>query len=214
MPYIFNQTNFLFRISIILVFICVILWSFYGCVAWQKDVVLNSIHFERFVYASYRGDMIGYLAEDTVIQDYPCKATFITFYEDWTLENFQLSEPYEFGKNLLPINTWIILTKEGHIRICQFPKDTEIQGHLCKGGWGGRSGCTTGFYKNGKLKHFFSREDILIEGVPCKRGGVILHDNGRLKKCKLTEDTVRNGTKYKRNSKMNFDEEGAVVTVE
>ena len=40
-----------------------------GCDDWENDVMVNGIKFTRFSHSS----MKGYLAEDTLIQDYPCK---------------------------------------------------------------------------------------------------------------------------------------------
>jgi hypothetical protein len=184
-------------------------------VAWEKNFVINGIHFEKFVYSSYRGDMIGYLAEDTLIQNYPCKKGFIVFHDDWSLEEFQFSKPFEFNGLLIPAKTWASLDKEGNITILMFPEDTWVQGHLCRGSKMGRQGVHTSFYKNKKLKSFFARENTDIDGILCKGSlfhPIRLHDNGKLMGCTLAKTMKLNGTDYKEKSKIKFDREGNVIS--
>ena len=78
--------------SIIISPIIGIFITLFGCVACKQDVGLLGIHFDKFAYDSKLGSPKGYLAADTVIQGYPCKKGFVAFYDDWNLNEFQLSQ--------------------------------------------------------------------------------------------------------------------------
>lgn len=180
-----------------------------GCVEWEKDVVLNGIRFEKFC----RGNMMGYLAEDTIIQNYPCKKSFVVFYDDWSLDEFQVSKSFEFNDFVIPAKTWVSLDKDGNITICMFPRDIRVQGHLCRGSIMGRESIHTVFHKNKKLKCFFARKDVNIDSIPCKGSvfcPILLHDNGKLQSCTLAKTITVNGKTYQKGSKISLDKKGNV----
>ena len=208
-----KKVHFQYVKIIILLFICVGSFGLSGCDEWENDVVINGIKFTKFSHSSKK----GYLAEDTLIQDYPCKKGFVVFYDDWSLNTFQFSEPFEFSGFVIPAKTWGMLDKEGNIYICFFSKDTEVQGYPCRGSIMGREGIQTSFHKNGKLNCFFPRKDIEIDGILCK-GSVfhltVLHNNGRLRSCTLAETTTIHGSEYKMKSKISLDREGKIVSSE
>ena len=77
-----------------------------GCVAWEQDVVLLDIHFNKFGYDSKLGSPKENLAADTVIQGYPCKKGYVNFYDEWNLNEFQLSQSIQLNKKV--IIPWVI----------------------------------------------------------------------------------------------------------
>ncbi len=181
-----------------------------GCDEWENDVVVNGIKFAKFSHSS----MKGYLAEDTLIEGYPCKKGFVFFYDNGNLNTFQFSKPFEFSDFVIPAKTWGKLDKEGDIYICFFSKDTEVQGYLCKGSIMGLEGITTSFHKNGKLSCFFPRKSVEINGIPCKRSVFHLtglHDNGRLRNCTLDKTMIINGKEYQKGTKIKLDKEGKIL---
>ena len=66
-----------------------VLLSTAGCAPWQvgaeKDVVKNGMMFKSFREFD-DGTKVGVLAEDMVIDGWPCKKDFIVFHSDWRLE--------------------------------------------------------------------------------------------------------------------------------
>ena len=194
--------------SIMILVVTVMLIS--GCDEWENDVVVNGIKFDRFSQSS----MKGYLAENTLIQGYPCKKGFIFFYDNGNLRTFRFSKPFEFSDFVIPEKTWGMLDREGDIYICFFSKDTKVQGYPCRGSIMGLEGVQTSFHKNGKLNCFFPRKDIEIDGILCK-GSVFhltgLHDNGKLRNCTLAKTMIINGKEYQKGTKITLDKEGGIL---
>ncbi len=162
-----------------------------GCKDWEYDVEKNGIHFKK-IHRSKGGTRVGYMTENYVIQGFPCAKGWIHFDENWNLRSFQLSEDFTFKNLQFPAHTWFHFPYHAHQTgfICSFPYDYRVQGHLC-GGSGGFKGTQTGFYESGRLRSFFAPEDVIVDGVPCESSifvNINLHENGRLKSCKLAED--------------------------
>lgn len=181
-----------------------------GCVTWQHDVEVNGIPFKKYSANSVRGDNIGYLAEDAIVQGYPCKAGFIALHDDLSLTLFTAASAIEFGDITVPPKTYVYINQGGHIERCAFPADVEIQGHLCRGGWGGPQGVTTSFYDSGKLRYFFSREDAEIDGVLCKGSllhGIRLHEDGSLSECRSAAQQTVDGVTYGKGSEIKLPSE-------
>ena len=103
---------------------------------------------------------------------------------------------------------------------CFLPRNTEIQGILCRGdrhrGW------ETVLYVNGKLLKAWLARTEEIQGVPCMKatfwteflGGdaaVYFHSNGKLAKCKLARDVTINGHRFKKGDHVCFDSEGKLI---
>lgn len=188
-----------------------------GCSPWQagaeKDVVRNGIRFETF--REYDdGTKVGTLAEDTVIDGWPCMKAFIVFHSDWRLDELQLSRDYERNGIMMPARTWVFPNREGNPGVCMFPHDVEIQGYLCRGSRAEKGGFMTRFYNSGRLKLFWSREPVEVDGVTCKDTllkGILLHENGRLQECTLEEAATVRGVEYRKGSRIRFDDSGRVV---
>ena len=198
-------------ILILVVLICTV-----GCSPWQvgaeKDVVKNGIMFETFREAD-DGTKLGALAQDTVIDGWPCDKDFIVFHPDWRLDELQLSQEYERNGIVMPEGTWVFPDKRGNPGICMFPHDVEIQGHLCRGSWMGKEGFMTAFYASGKLHWFYSRDPVVVDGVTCNDSlfeAIYLHPDGRLQQCELDKAVTIKGVEYPRGFIIHFDQAGKV----
>jgi hypothetical protein len=202
----YNAINFISGI-IILVSLC-----FPGCKNWEHGVEKNGIHFKK-ISQSESGTIIGFMTEDHEIQGFPCKSGWIHFKEDFILQSFQLSREFTFNNTLLPAHTWIHLPYKGLTGyILSLPFDYQIQGHLC-GGSGGYKGTQTGFYDSGRLRSFYSPEEITVNGVPCETSilnNVNLHENGNIGSCKLSKDYKVDGVTYKKGSIIELYESGKI----
>ena len=188
-----------------------------GCSLWEvgaeKDVVKNGIKFKIF-RENDDGSKLGKLAEDTVIDGWPCKQGFIAFHSDWRLDELQLSRDYERNGIVMPEGTWVFPDKQGNPGICMFPHDVEVQGYLCRGSRMGKEGFMTSFYASGKLNWFYSRDPVMVDGVICKDSlfeAIYLHQNGRLKQCALDKTATIKGVEYSRGSILRFDQQGKVL---
>ncbi len=200
--------------KVIGIFICLIVT---GCVHWERDVIMHGIHFDKFAYDSKLGSPKGYLAADTIIQGYPCKKGFVSFYDDWKLDEFQLSQPVRLNDEVvIPTNSWGFLDRDGNLTTCMLPVDLEIQGYPCRGG-GGKAGFMTSFHKNGNLKYFFTKDDIEIDSIPCSGSifhGIGLHESGNLESCTLAKTTTIQNRQFKKKSKIVLNGEGNLVNLD
>jgi hypothetical protein len=72
----------------------------------------------------------------------------------------------------------------------------------------------TGFYPNGRLKYFWPPENLEVDGVPCKATGfqsVSLHENGRLRMCRLSRATTIQGRAFTEGEDVALDENGTLA---
>ena len=100
--------------------------------------------------------------------------------------------------------------------ICMFPKNTIIQGYLCRGNLNkmGTEGIHTTLYLNGRLRHFFPKKNVLINDIYCMSSiftGILLYEDGKLKECKLAKDQTINGVYYKKGTKLSQNEDGKII---
>ena len=166
-----------------------------GCHAWRYDATVQGLAF-RQVRIEENGLVIGQLKEDTIIRGRPCKRGWVHLQADGVPVGFTAFRAINLGRFQIPADTWVFQSADGTVQVCAFPKDTEIQGHCCRGS-GGPKGVQTAFYSSGALKQFFLCRDTTVDGIPCQAGSlnesVALHENGRLKACALGEAIVRDG---------------------
>jgi hypothetical protein len=111
----------------------------------------------------------------------------------------------------LPAGTTVFFNKEGEFDYCWLSRPTVIQGFECKGH--GHS-TMTGFYPNGRLKYFWPPENLEVDGVPCKATGfqsVSLHENGRLRMCRLSRATTIQGRAFTEGEDVALDENGTLA---
>lgn len=120
--------------------------------------------------------------------------------------------------SFLPKGTTICAHEDNRI-ICFLPRNTEIQGILCRGH---KHDWQTVFYTNGKLALAWLAQNEEIQGVLCKKasfwteifGGsakVQFHDNGKLSRCKLAKDFSIEGQTFKKGDIVYFDREGKLI---
>ena len=206
----------LLRMSVSMLLLLIMICTM-GCASWrmgaENDVVKNGIRFEAF--REYDdGSKLGELASDTVIDDWPCKKDFIVFHPDWRLDELQLSRDYERNGIFMPERTWVFPDVQGNPGICMFPHDVNIQGYLVRGSWMEKEGFMTLFYASGKLKLFYSREPVTVDGVTCDDSifeGISLHESGRLQQCKLGKTASIDGVEYSKGSIIKLDQAGKVL---
>jgi hypothetical protein len=184
-----------------------------GCFQWQYDATVMGVPFSKVRVED--GIVIGQLREDTVIAGRPCERGWVHLASNGVPIGFTAFREIDFGRFKAPAETWVMQNKDGVVTVCSFPRDTEVQGHLCRGGWGGSEGPQAAFYPDGALKEFFMRQDTRIQGVPCKAGifsqSISLHENGGLKSCVLSEDYVRDGRTYPKGTHLRLDPDGRII---
>jgi len=69
----------------------------------------------------------------------------------------------------------------------------------------------TSFHPNGRVKEFFPPKDLVIDGIPCEASvfhPVVLHPDGRLRRCNLAENCSLGGRKFEKGSILELDELG------
>ena len=208
-----HKASLLWMVAVVLV---VTMSCTMGCSPWQlgaeKDVVKNGIRFDTF-RENDDGTKIGILAGDTVIDGWPVNKDFIVFYPDWRLDELQVSRDYERNGVFMPAGTWVFPDKQGNPGVCIFPRDVEVQGHLCRGSGSGKEGFMTAFYASGKLHWFYSRDPVVVDGVSCKDSlfeAIYLHPDGSLQQCKLDKAVTIEGVEYRRGFIIRFNQAGKV----
>ena len=188
-----------------------------GCAPWQvgaeTDVVKNEIRFQSFREFD-DGSKLGNLAEDTVIDGWPCKKGFVAFHPDWRLDELQLSRDDERNGVFMPAGTWVFPDARGNPVTCIFPRDVEIQGYLCRGSGTGKKGFMTRFYSTGRQRLFWSREPVQVDGFVCKDSqftGISLHNNARLQECILDQPATFSSITYRKGTRLRLDASGKDV---
>jgi hypothetical protein len=184
-----------------------------GCFDWQHDVTVQGIAFSR-VRVEDSGLVIGLLKADTIIGGRPCKQGWVHLRPNGVPVGFTAAREIDLGRFKIPAETWVFQNEAGVVTVCSFPRDTEVQGHWCRGS-GGPTGVQAAFYPDGALKEFFLPHDTRIQDVPCKAGyfneAIWLHENGRLKACVLSEDLVRDGRTYSKGARLRFNSDGRIM---
>ena len=184
-----------------------------GYTPWQRNVVVKGIRFDR-LRSSKRGAHIGFLAQPSTIQGLPCQRLWVHFDPEWRLSLCVLAENRTIRGVDFPAGTWLRLDADGNPTVCTFPDDRTVQGHRVRGGSGGVKGPHTGFFPSGRLRAYFARKDVTINGVPCRGSAfhiIGLHENGHLHRCRLAAQATINGTTYRRGTMLELDEHGNVT---
>jgi len=194
--------------AVLCVAFCLIMTA---CSTAKKDVQLHGVVFQKAKIDS-QGFVIGYIKADATIAGRPCKKGWVHLHPNGVLAGFAASQDIQLSRFVIPSNTWVFQDINGNVSVCAFPHDTEIQGHLCRGGWGGSEGVQTAFYPEGALKQFFTRSPVMIDGVPCAaslfKAGVELHENGKLQSATLSQGFVCQGRVYKRGDRIRLTQKG------
>jgi hypothetical protein len=178
-----------------------------GCCRWQKDVVVQGVTFQKATIDK-RGFVIGWVDQDVTIHGRPCKQGWVHLHPNGALAGFTAAKEIALNRLTIPAGTWVFQDTNGTVTVCAFPHDTEVQGHLCRGGGvlGGSEGVQTAFYADGALKQFFAPHPVQIENVPCDASlfhkGIQLYEDGRLRSATLSEDFVRDGRVYHQGERL------------
>jgi hypothetical protein len=184
-----------------------------GCFGWKYDTTYAGVPFSKVRVE--RDLAIGMISEDTVIAGRPCKRGWVHLKPNGIPVGFTASRDIPLERFTIPADTWVFQDAAGNVTVCAFPRNTKVQGHLCKGGWGGSEGVQAAFYPDGALKQYYLTVDTEVQGVPCKAGAlnesVELYANGRIKACALSRDFVSGGRTYTGGSRVRFSPEGRVV---
>lgn len=177
-----------------------------GC-SWKENVEVHGVKFQRAKITD-NGFVVGYVDKDLTVAGRPCKAGWIQLHPNGALAGFTAAKDVALSRFRIPAGGWVMQNADGVVTICSFPRDTMVQGHLCRGGGliGGSEGVQTSFYPDGALKQFFGPEPVRIDGVPCGADlfhrGIELYQNGHLKSATLSEDFVRDGRAYHKGERI------------
>ena len=203
----------------VLALVCAgVLSSVCGCSDWKPNAEIHGVRFTK-AKIDERGFVVGLLGADTVIAGRPCKAGWVHLHPNGTPAGFTATAGISLDHFEIPAGTWVFQTEEGVITVCSFPRDIEVQGHLCRGGGliGGSEGVQASFYPSGALKEFFAPHPIRIDGVPCGASafepGIELYESGRLQSATLSDDLVQDGRLYRRGKRIHLTPEGRIDTI-
>jgi hypothetical protein len=186
---------------------------FAGWRGWQNDATIKGITFEKAKVES-SGLIIGKLRTNTVIAGRPCRKGWVHLHTNGVPAGFTASEDIALARFTVAADTWVIQDTAGIVKVCAFSENTEVLGHVCRG-TGGPTGVHAAFYPDGALKEFFLVRPTRIDGVPCDtglvRGRIELHNNGRLKSCRLSESFTRDCVTFRKGARIDLDPDGRVM---
>ena len=150
------------------------------------------------------------LDDPATIQGLPCRS-WVRFHENGKLSTCELAAETTIEGHRLPASTYLVFDEEGQLRSCFLSRDTQIQGYWCRGG---PFRTATTFHADGRLRSFFSRDAVTIDGVSCvasSHDAVLLHGNGRLAGCRLAADVTRDAETLRKGQVVRFDDAGHVA---
>ncbi len=186
-----------------------------GCFSWEQKTTVAGVAFARVRIDTKSGLAIGELAADTVVAGRPCRQGWLHLHPNGIPSAFTASREVRDGRLTVPAGTWVVQHPTGVIRLCAFPSDTKVQGHLCRG-TGGPKGVQVSFHPSGALKQFYPPQPTRVDGVPCDsglvNGWIELHESGRLKSGRLAEDFAHEGRTWHRGERLEFDAAGRLVS--
>ena len=141
------------------------------------------------------------LAQNSLVQGYPCAKGRAWFYDGGRLRGCTLSRDAFFGQARAEKGSIIYLREDGAPLRAMLLRASTVAGLRCAGAGflGPAEGSVTEFYPDGHLKLCFLPEDTTVQGVPCARGGfwkatfsheypVELDEHGQLMSCGLAHD--------------------------
>ena len=164
------------------------------------------------------------LAKDTTISGVRCAPTGrarAAIFSSGQLESCPLASDTVISRHRLAAGTWIHLTEDGTLRAVWLNRDTELQGHLCKGT--GYKGWSTEFHRTGTLRLCYPPSETIIDGVPCRGASfwaellgstqVVFHERGPLRSCSVARDMERDGVRLGKQARIELDTAGRVVRI-
>jgi hypothetical protein len=185
-----------------------------GCFDWTENVELHGVKFQK-ARVQENGFAIGFIGGDAVIAGRPCRKGWVHLHPNGIPAGFTASRDIALSRFTIPAGTWVFQNTDGVVTVCAFPRDLEIQGHECRGGFGGSEGTQTAFYPDGALKQFFAPKPVRIDGIPCGASafqpGIELYENGRLRSATLSEDIALGGRLRSKGERIRLTTEGRVI---
>ena len=127
---------------------CLFLPLLASCVTWQENVELHGVKFQK-ARVEANGLVIGYLGADTLVGGRPCRQGWVHLHPNGTPAGFTAAQDFALACFTIPAATWVFQNADGIVIVCVFPRDIDIQGHVCRGGIGGSEGIQTAFYPDG-----------------------------------------------------------------
>ena len=180
-------------------------------------LILQILILSPSAYAEFTGGLTKLeLDEPTEIDGIPCMDEAL-MYPDGRLEGCSLAHDTKVAGHMFPKGSWPYFDPPGVLKCVFLEYDFEVQGYLLRGE---RTNYQTCFHPNGWLRFGNLKEPTVIQGVPCEKStreiwlskgpsGIYLHDNGRLKGCRLSRDVHS----FKKHKWIEIDREGNVVNV-
>lgn len=150
--------------------------------------------------------MRAYLVEPTELDGFVCQR-WCWWYEDGRIDNIELARETTVQGHTFPAGTRVFFDPAGALAHAWLSADTVIDGRPCRGGMK----IDTAFHPSGRVRAFFPPEPIEIDGVLCAASvfhPVYLHENGRLRQCKLARGATVGGRAFERGSVLMLDDAG------
>lgn len=121
----------------------------------------------------------------------------------------------------LPAGTWIVLNRDGRMKLCDPSREVSIQGHPCHGG---DHGWFHFFYPSGRLESCGLAESQVIDSIPCVKatfwteifgggGRTYFFEDGRLRSAKVASRIVYRGTEIKKGMHIRLKPNGDIESV-
>jgi hypothetical protein len=158
------------------------------------------------------------LERDTIVSGIHCQGTKRSagFHPSGALESCALASDTEFFGHRFMAGTWVYLTELGELTSAWLIRDTELQGHICKGS--GYGGWSVAFHRSGPLRICYLAQQQVIQGVPCRRGSlwgeirggvsVHFHETGALESCSAARRFTLDGVTFKNRQRVRLDRSG------
>jgi len=144
----------------------------------------------------------------------PCRKGWVHLYPDGSLAAFSAAQDIPLPRFTIPAGTWVQQDPAGAVKVCSFPANTELQGHLCAGGFGGSEGVQAAFYPTGALREFFAPQPVKIDGIPCNNSlfqrPIELYEDGHLRSATLNEDFSLDNQTFHKGERINLTSDGHV----
>lgn len=176
-------------------------------------VKLKNVKINEKAFGKYESYLSGFLCEEKTIEGHKCAKDLIKMDIDGNLLLYKSAGDEKIKNLSVPMDTWIYIYDDRFV--CVFPREMQVQGYKVLGG-GGVKGTQAAFYNSGKLKYFFSKDDIIIGGVNCKGNKFMptsligLYESGKLMSCTLAETQTINSKVYKKGTNLKFDGNGKI----
>ena len=171
------------------------------------------------------------LKEATIINGFPCGVERVEITQSGQLSDCTLAEDVIIQDNLIPQNARVVLwdrKNRSYAYFQYFSEDTAIQGYMTMSDVISNSlRIPVIFHTNGRLAAFWSRSNVEIQGIPCRRlntgfvsrtnyaraTDIYLNENGNLTRCTLSQGAEINGRRISAGSDIRISEDGEVTII-